>query len=86
MEKDRKGLIKISNTLYCEWWDIIRLIFKDFRPTHIEFRHWENNVWYLYGISNEFERVTEGEDIPQYDVQFTYLSNGGYEYKFIKCP
>lgn len=46
-----KGFIKISNHVYHELWDDIYILFKDFRPTHIEFRHWENDIWYFYGES-----------------------------------
>ncbi len=66
-----KGLIKISDIIYREQWDIFRLIFKDFKPTHIEFRHWENFIWYFYGDSELFDKIQHGDPIPEYNVLFS---------------
>ena len=78
-----KGFIKISDQLYREEWGTLYIFMKDFRPTHIEFRHWENDIWYMYGVSEKFDIVNEGENIPQYDVIFTKdsLNNITYEFK-----
>ena len=67
----KSGFIKISNGVYENMWSDIYILFKDFRPTHIEFRPWENDIWYLYGVSDLFDEVKEGESVPQYDVIFT---------------
>lgn len=77
-----KGLIKISNELYTQHWYIIHVFMKDFRITHIEFRHLENDIWYLYGESDKFEPINEGEKIPQYDVIFTISPGSGVSYEF----
>ena len=69
-----KGFIKISDVLYRNEWEMVSLLFKYFRPTHIEFKHWENDVWVLYGESGLFEELKEGEKIPQYDAIFTTFS------------
>lgn len=65
-------------------WGSIYILFKDFRPNHIEFRHWENNKWYFYGESDLFDEVKEGEVVPQYDVLFTECEDKSYTYKFLK--
>lgn len=77
-----KGLIKISNELYAQNWSLIYFFMKDFRPTHIEFRHLENDIWYLYGESDKFEPIKEGEEVPQYDVIFTISPGSGVSYEF----
>lgn len=66
----KKGIIRISKEVYNECWPVIADIFKDFRPTYIEFRHWENDIWYFYGTSERFEEVEEGFQIPFYEVLF----------------
>jgi len=76
-----KGIIKISNILYKEEYDGISGIFKYFKPTHIEFKHWENDIWYFYGESLLFENVKEGEVIPFYMVEIIN-NNGVFDYKF----
>jgi len=63
-----KGLIKVTDQVLKSHWDKFRLIFKDFRPTHIELRHWENDLWYYFGVSDKFDEVKEGELIPEYIV------------------
>lgn len=70
-----KGFIKISDVLYRNEWPVVSLLFKYFRPTHIEFRHWGNDVWVLYGESSLFEELKEGEKVPQYDVIFRTFSS-----------
>lgn len=81
----KKGLIKISNELYQNNWEQISLIFKDFKPNHIEFRHWENDVWYFYGVCDLFEVLKEGEVIPFYEVVFNVSENSSVlAYKFLK--
>jgi len=77
-----KGLVKISNELYVNDWDRIYFFMKDFRPTYIEFRHWENDIWYIYGISKMFDELKEGDAIPQYDIIFTQHENNDITYKF----
>ena len=66
----KRGPIKISDEMYRNEWPLIYIFFKDFRPTHIEFRHWEANTWYLYGESDLFDENIEGEAIPEYSVKF----------------
>jgi hypothetical protein len=78
----KRGIIKISDILYKEDWSIISEIFKDFRPTHIEFRHWENDIWYLFGESEMFDEVKEGEKVPEYTVIFTFTSHPDKTYTF----
>jgi len=77
-----KGLIKISNEIYCNQWDLISIIFESFRPINIEFRHWENNIWYLWGISEKFRKLDEGEKIPEYEVIFTFNKKWQNTYEF----
>lgn len=81
----RKGYIKITNTLYLNEWDIISRIFKKFRISHVEFRPWENDVWYFYGDCSEFDFISEGQPVPQYDVIFTTGMDNNTDYKFIKA-
>ena len=77
-----KGLVKISNECYVNDWGKLYLFMKDFRPTHIEFRHWENNTWYMYGVSEMFEELKEGDAVPNYNVIFTQHENKTITYKF----
>lgn len=81
--KNRKGYIKISDGLIESHWKEFHVIFKDFRPTHIEFKHWENNIWYFWGVSDLFEEVKETEEIPQYDIILTKTKKA-LTYKFEK--
>lgn len=77
-----KGFIKISNQLYTESWSYFYIFMKDFRPTHIEFRHWENDIWYMYGVSDKFRPLKEGEAVPQYDVEFITHPDGSLTCEF----
>lgn len=77
-----KGLIKISNELYINQWSELYIFMKDFRPTHIEFRHWENNTWYIYGVSEMFDKAKEGNAVPEYFVIFNHYENKDSTYKF----
>jgi hypothetical protein len=77
-----KGLIKINNEFYTTGWDTLHLFMKDFRPTHIEFRHWENDTWYMYGVSKLFDELKEGDSVPHYNVVFTQNENNNISYKF----
>ena len=77
-----KGLVKISNECYVNDWAKLHIFMKDFRPTHIEFRHWENNTWYMYGVSEMFEELKEGDAVPNYNVIFTQHENKTITYKF----
>jgi len=77
-----KGLVKISNELYVNDWERLCIFMKDFRPTHIEFRHWENDTWYMYGVSKMFDKLKEGDAVPQYDVIFTQHENKDITYEF----
>jgi hypothetical protein len=77
----RKGIIKITDDIIKNDWGTLHIFFKDFRPTHIEFRHWENDVWYFYGVSDLFDELKEAESVPFYDVVFTRIG-GSFTYKF----
>lgn len=84
----KKGFIRFTDFVYKKEYAIISQIFKDFRPTHIEFRHWENDVWYIYGESECFDEVIDIEgmpqDVPQYEVIFKTRLEGGYSHEFRK--
>lgn len=80
----RKGYIKISDTLCKKMWNELYIFMKDFRPTHIEFRHWENNIWYMYGESDKFDELKEGDAVPQYEVVFTSQPDNTYTYEFVR--
>lgn len=84
----KKGIIRISDDFYQNDFDVVKTIFNSFRPTHIEYRHWDNNIWYLYGESIFFEEVKEGELIPFYSVSIvTDVEPNGlktYKAKFVK--
>jgi len=77
-----KGIIKISDLLYKSDYDVLCVIFKDFRPIHIEFKHWENDVWWLWGESDKFKELKEGDAIPFYYVTFTTNEDGSVTYEF----
>ena len=76
----KKGVIRISNEVYNDCWIAVADIFKEFKPNHIEFRHWENDLWYFYGTSESFDIVNEGEIIPFYEVLFDTV-NKTYSFK-----
>jgi len=82
---NRRGIIKMSNELVVNGWDQVGFIFKDFRPIHIEHRHWDCNYWYFYGVCDGFDEVTEGENAPEYSIKVSYAGEGEPEYKFIKA-
>ena len=77
------GFIIITDEVYKQMWSTIYIFMRDFRPTHIEFRPLENNVWYMYGESDSFDPIKEGEAVPQYDVVFSVhpMSVLTYEFK-----
>ena len=64
----RKGIIKISKDLYENYWETIYPIFKDFKPIRIELEYWNHDDIVLYGVSDKFDAVSEGEVIPYYGV------------------
>jgi len=70
-----RGVIKISDVLIRNDWDDISGFMKDFRPTHIEFRHWENDIWYFYGVSKKFDPLKEGDAVPEYLMSFMWDEN-----------
>lgn len=78
----RKGYIQISDEIYSKQYDLVFGIFEHFRPTHIEHRHWENVGWFLFGISDKFDSLNEGDLTPRYDVTITKLNNGKCSYSF----
>jgi len=84
----KKGIIKITDEAYKNCWSAFYLIFKDFKPNHIEFRYWENDLWYFYGTSEFFDELKESEQVPFYIIEITtdVEPNGLkiYKYKFIK--
>lgn len=79
-----KGYFKISDAAYKNDWDIVHILMKDFRPIHIEFRHWENDTWYIYGLSSLFKKLKEGESVPQYEFELNRDKDGKIIYKFKK--
>lgn len=80
----RKGLIKISNELYQTDWSTVSKLFLFFRPSHIEFRHWENDTWYSYGTSAHFDELKEGESVPEYLAIFENKDQEIHFREFIK--
>jgi hypothetical protein len=76
------GIVKISDEMYLNYWGKIYVFMKDFRPVHIEFRYWENKTWCIYGISDLFEDLKEGESPPEYTVWFENPDGRGGTYKF----
>ena len=81
---NKRGIIKISDQVYKKDWDIIHIIFKKFKPAHIEFRHWENDTWVLYGVCDDFDDIKEGDPVPQYEVIFKRNEHGIYDFTFEK--
>jgi len=67
----KKGFIRISKQLYDESYDLISPLFLLFKPMHIEFRHWENDIWYFWGTSEKFDELKEGDAVPGYEVLIT---------------
>lgn len=80
----KRGIIKIHNDLYISKWSEIYVFMKDFRLEHLEFRHWENDVWYLHGISDSFDNVNVGCVIPFYTVEFNTEEGKDITFRFIK--
>jgi hypothetical protein len=79
-----RGLIKISDIVYSEHWKDLYVFMRDFRPTHIEFRFWDNNMWYMWGVSDKFDALKEGDQIPAYTVEFTRQADGSFTYEFVR--
>jgi len=71
----RLGIIKISDSYFHEG-NILELLpmFTKFIPIHIDNRPYYRD--YLYtGISNDFEDIQEGIEIPVYDCKITTNDN-----------
>ncbi len=90
----KRGLIKATDEFVMNNWYDFALVLKDFRITHVEYRHWEGNLWYYYGVSEFFDDIKEGETIPEYTVEFNRIDiktksdvNDDFitEYKFIRA-
>jgi hypothetical protein len=64
----RKGRIRISEELYENHYDSVKVIFEYVRPIAIEYEYHRNNDYVIWGYSDEFDEVKEGEEIPLYDV------------------
>lgn len=79
-----KGVIRISSQFYEESYDIVSMIFKDFKPLKIDYEYWRNNDYVIYGLSNSFDIVEEACVIPEYAVEIMQEENETYTYKFIK--
>ena len=77
----KRGYIKITDELYKDW-ELVYPVFKNAKPIHIEFRHWENDMWYIYCEGDIFEELNEGEQIPQYEVIFSDAHKGAFTYTF----
>jgi len=81
----RQGIIRMSNDIYQNNWKQIYMMFSEFRPAYIEFRHWDNNTWYFYGQSEHFEAIQEGQSLPFYVVSFIKNEDETVTMKFIKA-
>ena len=62
------GRIIISNEIYTNHWAEIWGLMEHFRIIHIEYRHWESDLWHLHGVSDKFDDLKEGEEPPLYIV------------------
>lgn len=82
--KNRKGIIRISKDSYDNCWGLIHMLFKEFKPYHIEFSVYENDMYRFYGYSENFDPLEEGGVIPFYDVIFTLIEEGSYSFRFEK--
>jgi len=79
----KRGLIRITKELYEQKYNVVCMIFKVFRPIHIEYRHWENDMYYIYGVSDNFKELPEASMTPEYDVIFTsHDNNSCYTFEF----
>ena len=67
----QRGLIKISHEAYRAYSDQVKEIFQHLRPTHIEFVHWDNYTWHIYGLSEQFDKLKEAEKAPHYNIKYT---------------
>ena len=63
----RKGIVKINdavfNTLQPK---MLKMIFSEFYPINIDFEGFNDKVY--YGVSNHFDKIIEGEAIPEYVI------------------
>lgn len=80
----KKGFIRMTNDIYNNNWDIAHQIFKDFKPTHIEFRRHENDMWYFWGTCDSFDELKEGEEPKQYIAIFVMQDDKTYRHSFQK--
>ncbi len=74
---NRYGKIKISFRFYTEQWELIKLMFLEFQPFHIERNFWSQNAdeLYLYGLSDHFDEIDNGAITPEYDLIINYTSD-----------
>lgn len=82
MNNQKGGFIKVSNDIFMGQPNLIREIYKTFYPIHIEYRIWENHIWFLFGYCDYFEEIKNGEKWLQYDVTFTEKEDKSFDLKF----
>ncbi len=82
--ENRKGFLRITNEFYTGQYEFVKQIYKDIRPTHIEFKYWEGDIWYIYAVSDLFDETKEGERVPEYECIFTKSDDNTFTHQFKK--
>lgn len=82
--KNRKGKTIIDRKLLFEQSEeVLRLLFSNFFPVHIEPNFLTDTMTY-YGLSNLFDEIIEGEVIPTYEIIITWERDKGPSMQFKK--
>lgn len=76
------GRIQVSREMYNECWYPISKMFEQFKPYHID--NSDQRTLVFYGESESFDDVSEGSEIPFYDVVFDTREAGVIKYWFDK--
>jgi hypothetical protein len=79
--KSKKGYIIVSDVIMWDF-DVMKALYSIFYPFHIEYEHWMNR-FKIYGCSEFFDEVQEGEAPRQYD--FDLIRNDIGQIMVSKC-
>jgi hypothetical protein len=83
MNKNKVGIMIISEYFYQNEWPSFSEIFKYFRPYKIEK---SGNFYEFYGHSDAFDEIEYGERIPNYEVHCIKAKTGSqcFDFKRLK--
>ena len=86
MSAKRLGKFQMSEKLYNEQWHIIKYLFLEFKPIHIERNFWSRNEHTIlfYGESDHFCEIEEMEVTPHYTLILNFKEPGTPVFNFVR--